>query len=244
MPDQRPVSRPITAVLQRLLGAVILIAAAALLVPLFLDGQGLRQSTDKPEIPQEPSFDVRLGDSGEPEVRLLDVKGEVQRDLPPLTAGEGAVGSVADAVPAEAAGAVAGIEDGLVVASEPERLPDARPPVTLPAPAAVATDTARPAATPPRPAAVATAEPKKPPAAAALADTWMLQVGAFKDRSNAQKTVAQLQAKGFRASLNTRSPGVFKVQVGPEIRRDRAEALRQRVASSTGLAGVLVRFQP
>ena len=84
MTDQTPASRPITAVLQRLLGAVILVAAAALLVPRLLDGQGVRQTTDRPDIPEEPAFDVRLGETGEPEVRLLEVKAEVQQELPSL----------------------------------------------------------------------------------------------------------------------------------------------------------------
>jgi DedD protein len=77
-----------------------------------------------------------------------------------------------------------------------------------------------------------------------LSEAWMLQLGAFKDKANAQKTLSLLQSKGFRATLNSRTPGVVKVQVGPEVRRDRAEALRQRVLTSTGMAGVLVRFQP
>ena len=244
MTDKPSVSRPITAVLQRLLGAVILIAAAALLVPLLLDGQGLRQTTEKPEIPAEPAFDVRLGDSGQPEVRLLDVKGEVERDLAPLVESESASaedGAIPEAVvPTEVVSSGVAIEDGLPLEPQQKAVPatSALTPQAVPSvPAAKA-----PAAKVVSPPAVS--DVKKTAEQTALSEAWMLQLGAFKDKANAQKTVALLQSKGFRATLNNRTPGVVKVQVGPEIRRDRAEALRQRVLSSTGMAGVLVRFQP
>lgn len=244
MSDKPSVSRPITAVLQRLLGAVILIAAAALLVPLLLDGQGLRQTTEKPDIPVEPAFDVRLGDSGQPEVRLLDVKGEVERDLAPLAAGEpGSSEGIAApeaVVPTEGASSGVAIEDGLPLEPQPKTVPatSALPPQAIPSVAAAKAPAAKVVIPPPA------TDAKKSAEQTALSEAWMLQLGAFKDKANAQKTVALLQAKGFRATTNSRTPGVVKVQVGPELRRDRAEALRQRVLSSTGMAGVLVRFQP
>lgn len=245
MTDKPSVSRPITAVLQRLLGAVILIAAAALLVPLLLDGQGLRQASEKPEIPAEPAFDVRMGDSGEPEVRLLDVKGEVERELAPLAGGEtvpGNADTVAEAsVPAETQSDGIAMQDGLPLDPPPKQAPAITPPVKAQGNPSVAMAKALTAkvVSPP-----ATTDTQKGNEQTALSDAWMLQLGAFKDKANAQKSVALLQSKGFRATLNHRTPGVVKVQVGPEIRRDRAEALRQRVLSSTGMAGVLVRFQP
>ena len=44
-------------ILQRTIGAVVLIAAAAILIPLALDGQGLKAGKETVQIPEEPTFE-------------------------------------------------------------------------------------------------------------------------------------------------------------------------------------------
>ena len=47
--------------------------------------------------------------------------------------------------------------------------------------------------------------------------TWLVQVGAFGSRENADTMVAQLKAKGHKASVDTNGPARsrFRVTLGP-----------------------------
>jgi DedD protein len=60
-----------------------------------------------------------------------------------------------------------------------------------------------------------------------------VQLGAFSTRDTAQKLVAELKTKGYAAfSLEYRSGGkvLYRVRVGPEQDRSRAEAIAMRLS--------------
>ncbi|MBT8141856.1 MAG: hypothetical protein HKN88_02645 [Gammaproteobacteria bacterium] len=75
---------------------------------------------------------------------------------------------------------------------------------------------------------------------------WVVQTGSFGQRNNAEKEVSRLKAKGFPAFLSrytTQDNSImYRVRVGPEKDRARAEKLMQRL-SQAGVSGK-VRAHP
>lgn len=260
-------------ILQRTLGAVVLIAAAATLVPLVLDGQGMNVAREQVQVPEEPTFELELNAKQEPQVRLLQTKGAVNRAEQNSQAA--ASGEELAEQPFEGdrismqteTGAPAIVQDDL---ADPEATPaeTATGPVNIvdgAAPKAAAALPSEPTAAgqqnmedviqkiaqnlPVTPKSYVADEPTSTTTQPAslggeVADAWTIQMGAFKDRANAQKVVSQLVSRGYRAYLGTHTPGVYRVFVGPEIRRERADQLRDRVATDTGTRGVVVRYLP
>jgi DedD protein len=76
-----------------------------------------------------------------------------------------------------------------------------------------------------------------------------VQVASFSDVANAQALVARLREAGYSAyHREVRQDGNTwqRVFVGPEIKRERAEALRQRLADDKAFAleGLVRSFVP
>ena len=75
------------------------------------------------------------------------------------------------------------------------------------------------------------------------ASAWVVQIGSFGDRKNAEKEVASLKAKGFPAFLRrfvtAEDKVLYRVRVGPEKDRTRAEKLSERM-SKAGIKGQIV----
>ena len=124
----------------------------------------------------------------------------------------------------------------------PQPLPPAAP---APAPSAPAT--------PPPPAPAATPEPKAKPAAAhaptpaptapgsAGGSGFMVQLGSFSSRSNAERLVHQLQGQGFSASVSQGSGArhLYRVRVGPAPDHQAATQLQSKLKAA-GHSGSIV----
>ena len=88
-------------------------------------------------------------------------------------------------------------------------------------------------------------QPVKPkPAKGPGPSAWMLQVGSFSSRKNADQLVKRLRAKKFpafheQATVNRKT--VFRVRVGPELDRKLAESMQHRIEKEFKLKGQLVR---
>ena len=124
-------------------------------------------------------------------------------------------------------------EQQQVAAVEPE--PQAAPPVVEEEPS---TDGEPSAEDEPRPAAQDAPQPG-----------FTVQVASFSDVANAQALVARLREAGYSAyHREVRQDGSTwqRVFVGPEIKRERAEALRQRLADDKAFAleGLVRSFVP
>lgn len=101
--------------------------------------------------------------------------------------------------------------------------------------------TANPPATPPEPPRAMPAEPQPqtPPPAQSTSnptpgDGWIVQVGAYGSRENANRVVSQLTGKGFKAFI-VPSGSLHRVRVGPYASRadaDRALADLRRAGHS------------
>lgn len=79
----------------------------------------------------------------------------------------------------------------------------------------------------------AASDAREVPAAATDAKRYMVQVGAIGNRKDAQRLVAELRKKGFRAAIYPGKHDKFlHVQIGPFSTLDPAQAMRHRVTGS------------
>lgn len=72
---------------------------------------------------------------------------------------------------------------------------------------------------------------------------WAVQVGSFSDRKNAFSLRNKLRRKKFTAfveSVKTSKGNVYRVRVGPEIRRVQAEKTRKKLMSQLKLKGLVI----
>ncbi|HEY0720187.1 MAG TPA: SPOR domain-containing protein [Gammaproteobacteria bacterium] len=101
-------------------------------------------------------------------------------------------------------------------------------PVATPAPAA---------APQPAPAPVAASKPPAP------GEAWALQLGSFSSSVNALALQEKARKAGFTAYVEKvkGEQGIsYRVRVGPESSRERADALRERVQGKLGMVGMVV----
>ncbi|MBS1200106.1 MAG: hypothetical protein H6R27_784 [Proteobacteria bacterium] len=188
------------AVKERLVGAAILVVLVVLVVPALLSG------------PREPV------PAGEPPSAAADAAGEVRVVEIDLSRTQAPVGtaSVPDIV-----------EDPVAM---PPPAPEA---IASPAPqagSAVVADQAAVQAA--EPAAPPASGPKVVPASPMPGGAWAVQVAALSSQDAAAKMVAELRGKGYSAFvLEHRADGrvFYRVRVGPEPQRNRADALAARL---------------
>ena len=196
---------------QRMVGALVLVAAAVLIVPLWLDG-GYRDPRTQ------------------------------QRDMAPMPADQ-----FPPNVPSVPAETITEIDAGLDASSASlatTALANVVPPPVLPdAPAAPVRLQSVPRVPPP----VAPSPLLPPPATVDVLETslrWAVQLGSFSSRDNAELLLRRLQAAGTAGHIVAvkESYGMtFRVRAGPLDERAEALKLREKLARSTELRGILVR---
>ncbi len=191
---------------ERLTGAVILVALIVLLVPELLSGPGVTaqpaRAMDEDGAPMR-SYTIDLADNGG--TPRPTTTGEATPEFQPLPVQDD---------PAEAA-------SGEAAQAQPDETPVASTQET-PAPAETETQSAPVLAS--TPAAVA----EIPPAPVAPVTGWMIQVGSFASRENAERLARELKSKGFAASVSESRGGgrnLYRVRVGPEADRAAAQAV-------------------
>ena len=247
------------AVKQRLVGGLVLIAGAALFLPMLLDGSGAELV-----VPPVPAPPVVAG------VEALQPKLEAEVAAASQAVDEAQAGPVFhDVAPAPEAAVV---ED--TPPDEAYHMAEAAAPVAAPAvkpvPAAVsaaeaavkeklAADAARLAAQKAEAdkllrekaekerlarlaaeqkakeaaeAKLKAAAPVKP--AADLPQAWVVQVASLSAKEKADELVARLRSKGYRATAVYQT-SMWKVVVGPELRKEVAESIKQRLAADPEL---------
>jgi DedD protein len=221
---------------QRLTGAVILVALFVLLVPELLTGP---KDAAPPATAQEEGLRRYTIDLDAPATPAGQAPAEQAVALPPVASPQ-ATGESERAQPGEAAApeqvpetAPAGVESRTPAAV-------AQAPVqTTPKPAAAATEipSARPAVTPS--AVQAPRDSGKPPVAAG---SFVVQLGSFSSKQNAEKLTRDMTAKGFAtfiAPITTNGRELYRVRVGPTRDRASAEALAAQL-KRMGQSGSIV----
>jgi DedD protein len=217
---------------QRLTGAVILVALFVLLVPELLTGP--KNATDEPA--QEEGLRRYTIDLNAPSVPAGQTQAAPEVQLP--------------AVAAPGAGLA---QPGEAAAPEPGDTPA---PVATPAPGASSSTASVPAASNPAPATQApvavrpaptasAAEPPREsarPPASASGGRFVVQLGSFGSRDNAERLVRDMTAKGFAtfiAPITTNGRELYRVRVGPTKDRAAAEALAAQL-KRMGQSGSIV----
>lgn len=79
----------------------------------------------------------------------------------------------------------------------------------------------------------------KPPA-------WVIQLASFSNQVHATQLVSKLTKRGFPASMKAIVNGqnyIYQVIVGPELNRDKAQALAKDLQKSLHLKGLIIRAQ-
>ena len=190
---------------ERTIGAVVLVAFAVLVVPVFLDGPSGESETITAAV-------TLPGQNDQPRKQQTIV---LERDR-------------TQPVPAPRPVESSPKPQGLVVKEAAPAPTEARktPP---PAAKSAASDAAPKQAPPSR----ETTQPK--PSAASVTGMWAVQLGSFSNRTNAEKLAADLRNDGYAAflsQLGTASGELHRVRIGPQKDRDSAESVAAKLGKS------------
>ena len=72
---------------------------------------------------------------------------------------------------------------------------------------------------------------------------WVIQLGSFKNKTNALRLVNQLRASGYRAFIQQVASNI-RVYVGPEYKQASARALADKLESNLHIRGIVISYQP
>ncbi|HEX6398690.1 MAG TPA: SPOR domain-containing protein [Steroidobacteraceae bacterium] len=217
---------------QRLTGAIILVALFVLLVPELLTGpRDSHPGTDSPSGEGMRRYTIDLDAHNSAGQSAAPAGNQAPVALPEVVPAPAA--STERAVPGEAASAPFQAD-----ATNPAPAPN-KPAAA--APAAVAA-TPKPTPTPavaaaPAPAETSRAAPTNPPRG-----SFVVQLGSFGSKENAERLVRDMTAKGFTtfiAPITTNGRELYRVRVGPTRDRASAEALAAQL-KRIGQSGSIV----
>jgi DedD protein len=192
---------------ERLVGAAVLVAIGAWLIPWVLDGP------EQLTAPESTVLELPAPAAENPPIRTETIVLE-RRDSPVANDPSG----VSETQPAAAA-------------------PSTDRP-SAPVPAATRAPTASPVV-PPAPAASPSLEPA---ASESAATRWYVQLGAFGERANADRLAARVGTYGYNPDVSgfpASAPTVYRVRVGPEPTRARAEAISSALSAHGFVAQVV-----
>jgi len=208
---------------QRVVGALVLLALAAIFVPMVLDfNKGYEHGISKSNIPPRPG-DIRVETLSLPGDEPSSVVGGTLPPVPPLPA---------KALPLEQVSAAGSTviqvgKDQSAVAPESSS-------TSPPGPQVPPVHQATPAKQPAKPGAV--------PAPAA----WAVQVGSFNNAKNARVLRDRLRRQGFHAMvdrLTANGKVIIRVLVGPELTKSAATDSHRALKKKLQLSGLVVRYR-
>jgi DedD protein len=194
---------------QRLVGTLVLGSLALILIPLLLDGEGVERPPLSGSIPPAPVFDTTpLPEPVRPEI-LADSQ---------LPADDGAE---SDVVPADLADANTAGELANPEAATTEAASTATASTEEGAPS-TGTVAATPQAAPPQGAGTPALD------ASGLPEGWVVRVGVFGEKANAERLTARLTADSYKAFIRPVgvSSGVF---IGPVATQNEATGIQRQL---------------
>ncbi|MDH5255732.1 MAG: SPOR domain-containing protein [Gammaproteobacteria bacterium] len=202
---------------ERMVGAACLLAVLVLVVPAILDG-----NPDSGATITHPAVEEEL------DLRTHTIRLDGSESEPPVPTPRPV--QVAPEPPTETAPEPVSTADGPPpTGAEPAA---ARPVTEVPS---AAVPSVPPVAGPsaPEPVSAAAEPPAKAPAAGG--GDWIVQLGSFSSRANADRLAADVKRKGFSVSVQGgggSSGTLFRVRAGPEPDKAGAEALAVRLAEA------------
>lgn len=261
------------AIKQRLLGGLVLVAGAALFLPMLLDGAGSQLTVPPmPAAPQVPALEqvapkldaevakaeqsINAAQEDSTFVDKPDESAALEADVS-ADAAAAAVNTTAPAVakpvPDKAATDKAAAEKlaqekalaaQAKAAQEKAALDKAAQEKAAQEKARLAAEAARKAADV-KAAAAKTAASQPAASSAALPQAWVVQVASLSAKDKADALVKKLRQKNFRAVAQQQG-AVWKVIVGPELRREMAESIQSRIKADPdiAIAGFIQPYKP
>lgn len=216
---------------ERLTGAIVLVVVAVIFIPMLLDNSARNDmEITATNIPPAPAIEFRD--------TVLPVEEPVLSE-PPRIAVEPAPMSPTD-VPN------AGTPESAIpsVAVAEETVPGNVAPTAISDPAQSA-----PAEPPASSAGVeqtpSTARQTGSDDSRRNLSAWVIQLGSFSSRQNAESLIKQLQSNGFPGYIEQVKSGtetVYKVRVGPELSRTEAESIQKNLKSRMNIDAIILRF--
>ncbi len=209
---------------QRLIGALVLVALFAIMVPFFLGDQPDTSAEHIASIPpaseQISGADIPI-EEGAPETPVDEV-----------TVNESVMSSAPSAIP----------NPDPLPAKDPVKNEIAATATSPDTASASATTSAKPPAqkstTSPIVSSKVTRNPSDAPARA-----WVVQLGSFSSEKNAWALRDKLRNKGYHAFVERISEGrkmVIRVRIGPETRRATAQAVQQKLEKEMKIKGIVM----
>lgn len=214
---------------QRLVGAAVLIAVAVIVIPFALDfGHERDWWGHRSSVPAPPAQGFVT--------RVLPLEQWSKQAESELAAGTAPLDTPPQP-PAPVAAPAAPSSTSAAAPSAP-----AAPPAAAASPAVPA---GPPAASPSTASAAVAPRPPAPLTSPVQGEAWVVQLGSFSSKKNADDLLAFLDKKGFKAFVEHKAQGgdsVFRVRIGPERDKARAEALRDRVEREAQVRAIVLRY--
>lgn len=212
---------------ERLVGALVLVAIAVVVVPWILDNDKERQSFES-EIPDapplQPSRVIELSQPRPIDESAFDnsvISGTSFADETRQTS-ETEAGHLADAELTDISGSDAQVVDASSAVNSGTQNTSSE-------------TTSSPST-----------EEKKPEPFTTK-DGFVVQLGSFGNKANAERLVADLRAKGLKAYAKddkSVKPAVHRVLIGPVLHREQAEKLQEKAKQLSGLNAIVQSFDP
>ncbi|GLR69450.1 SPOR domain-containing protein [Agaribacter marinus] len=208
-----------SALKNRVVGTIIVVALAVILLPQFLDGEKNVNNKTFVNVPEAPEdLSLKKASEFDTEAVAQAVNRPLQiLDEQPL---DGVVSSASDSELVEPStdGAQAAAQND-VNESEPER-----------SDADIQTNT----------------EQSVVPEIDVKESGWVIQLGSFSDEANARKLMRSVKGAGYRTysrPIQTRMGVLTKVFVGPELVKSELENALPHLKEITGLSGKITEFE-
>lgn len=227
---------------ERLSGAIILIALAAIFVPMLFDEPASRDERPEPVLTIEQPVPVEQRDLPDPqppeslgEIRAPQVSSGQTQSSAPLS-GEQLDSSEAPQVDTAPAEAVQQVESRDTATSSPSQTAEEprSDPIAELAQAASERLQSNAASTPEQQPATLSASP---------GGEWAVQVGSFGEAANAERLQTQLQEQGFPAYSQQRDNAMTTVYVGPFDASEAGERAMSAIKEQVNMQGLLVRVR-
>ena len=74
---------------------------------------------------------------------------------------------------------------------------------------------------------------------------WVVQLGSFSSKENAESLNKKLRSNGYRSfvePLKMKDSTVYRVRVGPELKREDADSIKDKLNQSLDLKGIVVEY--
>ena len=190
---------------ERVIGAVVLVAAVVLLVPVFLDGP----ANDNVEIQESIALPGQDANGSKRKTIVLDRDRDQPVPAPRNQAERDAQQKV--------------VEEPVAASQPKPSEPDPKPEKTTP----VTKD--------PAPATSSSRDAGVEPPVSSSTGMWAVQLGSFSSQENANRLASSLRKEGFAAFLSQTTSGsksLHRVRIGPQKDRAAAEAVAAKLGAA------------